>query len=47
MIMVYFRKRKNQRTVNYESMTKIEFNEFQKAIEDKKINVIIVGIQIS
>lgn len=47
MVRVYYLIRKNQRTVNQKCMTEKAFEDFKKAIEEKKIKVFLVGFEIS
>lgn len=47
MVMVYYKENLNQEYVTYKSMTTIEFEDFKKAIKEKSIIALIVGIEPS
>lgn len=47
MLKVYYKEDLNQKDVMTKSMTNIEFEDFKKAISDKSIIALIIGIEPS
>lgn len=47
MIMVYYKMKMKQRTVNFEIMTLTDYTEFERSIADGSVKAFIIGITVS